>query len=226
MIFVGERIWGPDVNGWHPVQDWEKLAASGARFFAAKACEGAHTVDAQFEFHRDGFRRYCGGFTKAVWYTMFHCEKEPAAQAELLARTVGALGPRETLCMDFESTSYQRIDPVVLRSHGLAFIEAFCARLNTLGILGIERPVIYTSYRHWDQLGDPEWDDGAEAIDLWVPRYAKPEPLPPKLLSRPWPAWLIHQWTDNDTGIHAPVDGVGACDVNVLASAKTGGAHQ
>jgi GH25 family lysozyme M1 (1,4-beta-N-acetylmuramidase) len=209
--------WGPDVNGWWPVLDWEKLAASGATFFAAKACEGAHTVDHHFEAHRDGFRQHCGTFTRAVWYTMFHFEKDPAAQADLLARTVGELGPRETLCCDFEGTSYGKVAPSIVTAHGLSYLEAFYARLDVLGVLpaGV-RPMIYTSNRHWLAIGNPAWER-AEKIDLWVPRYASPEPKEPKVLPKPWRSWTVLQWTDNDTGISAPVPGIGRCDVNVLA---------
>jgi hypothetical protein len=148
---------------------------------------------------------------------MFHCEKDPAAQADLLAHTVGDLGPRETLCCDFEGTSYDKITPAIVAAHGLSYLEAFYARLDVLGVLaeGV-RPMLYTSNRHWLAIGNPRWER-AEKIDLWVPRYASPEPKAPKILPRPWAAWTVLQWTDNKTGIRAPVPGVGACDVNVLA---------
>ena len=209
---------GPDVNHWHPVKDFGKLMATGATFFAAKACEGAHTVDDQFERHRDGFRQNCRNFVKAVWYTLLHCEKDPGVQADLLAQVVGELGPRETLCCDFERKSYEKVDLAVMRAHGLEYLEAFYARLDSLGALpdGV-RPMIYTSNQHWQVIGNPEWERAA-GIDLWVPRYAMPDPEPPTMLPRPWTAWTVFQWTDNDTGIQAPLDGCGACDRNVLAA--------
>lgn len=186
--------------------------------FAAKACEGADAVDELFERHRDDFRQNCPNFVKAVWYTLFHCEDNPAVQADLLVKVAGELGPRETLCCDFERKSYEKVDLAVMRAHGLEYLEAFYARLDSLGALpdGV-RPMNYTSNQHWQAIGSPEWKRAA-GIDLWVPRYAMPEPKPPAVLPRPWTAWTVLQWTDNDKGIHAPLDGCGACDRNVLAA--------
>jgi GH25 family lysozyme M1 (1,4-beta-N-acetylmuramidase) len=216
---ISQLRFGPDVNGYWPVRDWGKLVATGATFFGAKACEGAHTVDCSFAGHRDGFRQHFGADARAVWYTMFHCEKDPSAQAELLADTVGPLDPRETLCCDFEGTSYAKLAPDIVHAHGLQYLEAFYARLDSLGVLKGARPMIYTSARHWQMMGSPDWDRAAE-IDLWVPRYHSPDPCPPDVLPKPWAqaGWTVLQWTDNKTGIHAPLDGVGACDMNVLSS--------
>jgi len=214
---VSQMPWGPDVNHYHGVRDWTALATSGATFFGAKATEGAHTVDDQFERHRDGFRAHCPNFTMAVYYHMFHAEKDPATQAYHFADVVGPLQPRERLCCDFEGASYRNMDLGVMRLHGLQFLEAFYARLDSLGVLEGTRPLIYTSDQHWKVIGDPAWPR-ASGIDLWVPRYASPEPQPPKILPSSWAAWQILQYTDGDKGIHQDVPGIGFCDCNVLAS--------
>ena len=213
MSFIDGKTWGPDVSQWRPVKDWEALATSGPTFFGAKATEGAHFVDNTFAAHRSGFRAR-PEFTVGVWYHFFHCEKSPEAQAELLAATVGELQPRERLCLDFESKSYLAIDPAVMRAHGLEYLEAFFARLDSLAVLAGTRPLIYTSDRHWDAIGNPAWERAAE-IDLWVPRYHDP-PKEPDRLPSPWSQWTAFQWTDGDAGVHFPVAGVGLCDVNVI----------
>lgn len=211
---------GVDVSHWTPVRDWDAFVGSGATFFGAKACEGTAVVDPTFAAHRDGFREHCAEFTMAVWYTMFHCKKDPVSQAELLADTVGELGPRERLCLDFEETSYSAVEPAVLKRFGLGYLEAFFARLDSLGALGGTRGIVYTGIRHWQVLGDPEWPR-AQQLDLWVARYAKPAPLPPASLPRPWPYWSILQWTDGQTGIVAPVPGIGVCDRDAIRSLGT-----
>jgi lysozyme len=211
--FLDGKIWGPDVSQYWPVKDWDALAASGATFFAAKATEGSHFVDAAFISHRDGFRAR-PEFSIGVWYHFFHAEKDPASQAELFAQTVGELRPRERLCLDFEGHSYATLEPDVLRRHGLGFIEAFFDELDQYDILKGTRPLVYTGLRHWQALGNPTWVRARE-IDLWVARYHDP-PMPPDGLPQPWRSWYALQWTDNKTGVSSPVDGIGDCDVNVL----------
>lgn len=215
MDFTKMR-WGVDVNGYHPVKDWAKFAASGARFFGAKATEGAHTVDATFERHRDGFRAHAESFDLAVWYHFFHCEKDPGAQAELLAATVGTLGPKERLCCDFEEKGYSKVEPAALLAHGIGWLETFFARLDALGILAGTRPMIYTSARHWIALGNHVWQRAA-SIDLWTARYFPREVREPDKLPRPWPTWAVLQYTDGNNGPHRDVPGVGLCDCDVLA---------
>lgn len=212
---ISKMPWGPDVSHWHPVRNWEAFAASGATFFGAKATEGAHTVDVQFEHHRDGFRKYCGGFTMAVWYHMLHVEKDPVTQAEHFADVVCPLGPRERLCCDFEGVSYRSVAPETIRLQGLRYLEIFYARLGSLGVLAGRRPLIYTSDQHWQAIGDPAWPR-ADGIDLWVPRYA-PDPKPPEKLPSPWATWQVLQYTDGSSGIHREIPGIGFCDTNVLA---------
>ena len=214
--FLDGKIWGPDVSQYWPVKDWDALAASGATFFAAKASEGAHTVDATFAAHRDGFRDRTE-FTTGVWYHFFHAEKDPASQAELFARTVGELRPRERLCLDFEIHSYSTIDPTVLQRHGLEYLEAFFAELDQQGILTGTRPIIYTGARHWQAIGNPAWQR-AQEIDLWVARYHDP-PIPPDTLPAHWRRWYVWQWTDNKAGVSNPIPGIGACDVNIIDDA-------
>jgi GH25 family lysozyme M1 (1,4-beta-N-acetylmuramidase) len=213
---ISQMPWGPDLNHYHFIRDWNALATSGATFFGAKATEGAHTVDDQFENHRDGFRANCQGFTMAIWYHFFHAEKDPVTQAEHFADVVGPLGPRERLCCDFEGVSYRNVDLGLMRLHGLQFLEAFYARLDSLGILAGTRPLIYTSDQHWKVIGDPAWQRAA-GMDLWVPRYHLPDPAAPSKLPSPWATWQILQYTDGDKGIHQDVPGCGLVDCNVLA---------
>lgn len=208
------RCWGPDVSKWRVVHDWRKLVGSGATFFAAKATEGVHTVDPTFRANQTGFLAQ-PEFTLGVWYHFFHCEKSPEDQADLFAKTVGVLGPRERLCLDFEGKSYEAIEPHVMQDHGLELLEAFFARLDALGVLAGTRPLLYTAARHWVAIGNPPWGRAA-GIDLWVARYSDPPKLPAAIPS-PWATWSIWQWTDGDHGVHFSVPGVGLCDVNVLA---------
>jgi GH25 family lysozyme M1 (1,4-beta-N-acetylmuramidase) len=207
--------WGVDVSHWVPVRYWDALADSGATFFAAKATEGAYTIDPSFAHHRDGFRER-DEFTMGVWYHFLLCGKDPAAQAELFARTVGALQPRERICLDFEAGSYNNIDPAVLAKHGVEFLEAFFLELDAIGLAAGTRPLVYTHAASWAAIGNPAWPR-AQEIDLWAARYHDP-PAPPASLPAPWKEWTVWQWTDNQTGVKWPVPGVGSCDVDVLAS--------
>jgi GH25 family lysozyme M1 (1,4-beta-N-acetylmuramidase) len=221
---ISQMPWGPDLNHYHPVRSWDKLCSSGATLFGAKATEGVHTVDDQFEFHRDGFRANCPKFTMAIWYHFFHAEKSPVSQAEHFADVVGEIGPRERLCCDFEGVSYARVDPKVMLAHGLDYLEAFYARLGSLGALGGSRPLIYTSAQHWRAIGNPAWSRAA-SMDLWVPRYHLPDPQAPDELPRPWATWQILQYTDGDKGIHQDVPGCGFVDCNVVAGGMCSEAH-
>jgi lysozyme len=213
---VTKMPWGPDVNAYHPVKDWQALAGSGATFFGAKATEGATFVDKSFVAHRDGFRQHCSSFTMAIWYHFFRADRDPVTQAEHLAETVGRLGPRERLCCDFEGKSYATVDQATIRRHGIRMLESFYGRLASLGVMGGSWPVIYTSDQHWRAIGNPDWGRAA-GIDLWVPRYHLPDPKAPDRLPLPWKKWTILQYTDGDSGIHRDVPGVGLCDCNVLA---------
>lgn len=213
---ISQMPWGPDVSHWKPVRDWVALAASGATFFGAKATEGAHAVDDQFERHRDGFRANCPTFTMAIWYHFFHAETDPSTQAEHFADVVGPLQPRERLCCDFEGKSYSSVPLPQMRAFGLRYLDAFYTRLESLGVLAGSRPLIYTSDQHWQVIGNPAWPR-ADGMDLWVPRYHLPDPAAPTQLPSPWATWQVLQYTDGDQGIHQEVPGVGFCDCNVLA---------
>jgi GH25 family lysozyme M1 (1,4-beta-N-acetylmuramidase) len=212
---VSTYPWGPDVNSYHPVSDWEAFSKSGATFFAAKATEGENYVDKTFIGHRDGFREHCGSFTLAIWYHFFSLKRNPMKQAEHLADLVGPLGKGETLCCDFEGKAYDGLDPRFVSDNGLRFLEVFYSRLDSLGVVKNVVPFIYTSHRHWVAIGSPVWSR-AETMKLWVPRYA-PEPKAPKKLPNPWASWSVLQYTDGNSGVHRDVPGVGLCDCNVVA---------
>jgi len=132
---ISQMPWGPDVSHWKPVRDWVALAASGATFFGAKATEGAHAVDDQFERHRDGFRANCPSFTMAIWYHFFHAETDPSTQAEHFADVVGPLQPRERLCCDFEGKSYSSVPLPQMRAFGLRYLLANLGELRPRAVL-------------------------------------------------------------------------------------------
>jgi len=214
------KIWGPDISKWDPVKDWGALAASGARFFGAKATEGTSYTDPTFKANKLGFRQ-SPNFTIGVYYAFLHIEKSPKDQADLLIKAVGDLEPRERLCADFETKSYENVDPDVVKRHGLEYLDQFYAHLDASGILNGSRPLLYTSYRHWLVIGNPTWER-AKFVDLWVPRYHMPNPMPPDKLPAPWANWKVFQWTDGGepprgTGIYHNVPGIGCCDVNFVA---------
>lgn len=214
------KFWGPDVSKWRPIKDWGALVASGARFLGAKVCEGVNTTDPTFKSVMDRFRKE-SAFAMGVYYSFIHFEKSPESQAELLLSLVGTqLDPRERLCVDFESKSYEGVEPRVVKQHGLGYLNRFFDVLDAAGALNGPKPMIYTSFRHWLVMGDPAWER-AEDIELWVPRYHKPNPLPPDRLPAPWGSWKVFQWTDGggpgSSGIYHNVPGIGCCDVNFVA---------
>jgi GH25 family lysozyme M1 (1,4-beta-N-acetylmuramidase) len=217
-VSVAGKFWGPDVSKWRPIKDWGALVASGAQFLGAKACEGVLTTDPTFKSVRDGFRAH-PEFKLGVYYSFIHFEKSPESLAELLIKLVGTLDPRERLCVDFESKSYDGIEPFTVKRHGLEYLDRFFDTLERSGVLNGSRPFMYTSFRHWLAMGDPSWER-AETMDLWVPRYHSPNPLPPDRLPVPWSDWTIFQWTDGggpgSTGLYHDVPGIGCCDVNFV----------
>lgn len=158
-----------------------------------KVSEGAGFVDPQFANNRMGVR---GQPFELVTYYHFMRPGNPAVQAQRLCDLVGQLRGNERFVADFEDDSNGK--PAV----DLKFVDAFYVELMK-GVCFDRRPLIYTSGRIWEQLGNPTWDLASE-IDLWAPRYGVKEPECPK----PWPRWTLWQYSEEESvpGVNAPCD--------------------
>lgn len=187
-----KRVAGVDVSHWHPVTNWGILAQH-ASFIGIKATEGETYVDPMLGVHRGGFR--ASSLALGIYFH-FARRGDAVVQAKHFAAAVGELGPHERLCLDLERDIVS-----------LDWVNAFYGELMG-SACGGTRPLIYTSARIWQTLGDPAWDLAAD-IDLWVPRYSSEEPALPS----PWAAWKIWQWSESATvaGISGP------CDANWFA---------
>jgi GH25 family lysozyme M1 (1,4-beta-N-acetylmuramidase) len=197
------RAVGIDVNDWHPVKQWDAVVAAGVDFVGVKATEGTVFTGKILASSREEIRRR--PFKLAVYYH-YSRSGSASAQARHLMDAVGPLAPNERLCLDLEGRTPTPEDP----HRALAWCDEFFDTLMG-GACSDRRPLLYTSNRIWQTMGDPEWALASE-IDLWVPRYSRQEPVVP----RPWAAWGWTFWQHTDGADPEPysVPGVGLCDGN------------
>lgn len=191
------RALGADVSHFHPVQDWSALYDGGVRFLGVKATEGARYLDPTFRAHRDGARML--PFSLVAYYH-FARSGDPIMQAERFMDAVGQLRDNERLVLDLE------VAPDLPKDLSLSWADKFYTRLMG-SVCSDRRPLIYTSSRFWQDIGNPDWDLASE-IDLWAPRYNAQgiEPVIPK----PWTGagWKFWQFSESETlaGITGPCD--------------------
>lgn len=191
------RAAGIDVSHWHPIQDASAILDAGISFIGAKITNGMGT-DALARTHIAAIRSQ--PFVLAIYYH-FAMPGDPVKQANHLLDVVGQLRGNERLALDVEGGQAPHLPWII------SFMRALAA------VYPDRRHIVYSSARVWREvLGNPAWP-GADAYDLFAPRYnatgAEPE-LPP-----PWSQWTFWQWTDGgQTGPIYSCPGVGTCDAD------------
>lgn len=205
-----QRAHGIDVNHFHPVHDWNLLAAQGFEIFGAKATNGLGT-DQMFAWHRTEARKL-DGFDLVVYYHFPTPRSSAVAQADHFAEFAqagGGLRANERLALDIEWDRHTNWCP------DIRFVEEFFGEL--LRLCGDRRAFAYTSARVWtDYLGGAAWP-GAIATDVWLAHYGSEASLQlPRFgadVAYPvWPHWTL--WQDSDTYVAPGIEG--ACDHSVF----------
>lgn len=163
------RARGIDVNHFHYLADPGAAFDSGVSFVGAKATQGMTFLDPRFYTNRSAMRSQ--PFVAGFFYA-FAVPGDPVAQANRFLDVIGEFRDNERACLDLEDDKTGK--PAV----DLAFATAFFGELLKDAS---RRPLLYTSDRIWQQLGNPKWELAAR-VDLILPRYGLIEPVVPK----PW----------------------------------------
>lgn len=183
-------IEGIDVSKWQGTVNWQRVRSAGKQFAFARVSDGTRVIDPCFDSNWAELGRL--GLFRGV-YQMFRASQDPQAQAELLVRKVGTLGPGDLPpVLDLELTDGQPNEVVIERAQlWLKSVE------EQLG----HAPIVYTAHYFWKQLGFPE---GFESHPLWVANYDVSSPrLPPS-----WQRWSFWQYSQSGhvPGISGAVD--------------------
>ena len=199
------RAHGIDVNHFHPVYDWDRLAEQRFEIFGAKATNGLG-IDLAFDGHRGGAREHA--FDLVVYYHFPTPKSSAVAQADHFVDqvTIGGLGRNERLALDVEYDEHNEWSP------DIRFVDEFTQEV--IRLISDRRMFTYTSKRVWgDYMGGASWP-AAIATDAWLAHYGTDEPeLPLDRQGFPlWPRWTM--WQDSEE-FRCP--GVGLCDHNFFA---------
>ena len=181
---------GIDVSKWQGTINWSKVAGSGVKFAIARAANGT-TVDATFAGNWSGMK--ANGIIRGA-YQYFQPGMDPVAQANLMVKTIGTLGPGDLPpVIDVEeSTSIPPEAYAAEVSAWLSIVEQKTGR----------KPIIYTGYYFWK---DYVKGNDVAGYPLWVARYCS-SCCP--MLPSPWTNWAFWQYssTGSTSGISGNVD--------------------
>jgi GH25 family lysozyme M1 (1,4-beta-N-acetylmuramidase) len=175
---------------------WDAVRASGVRVAIVKATgEGGYTNPF---FGGDWSAIHAAGFEFRAAYH-FLDGRDPTAQAQHFAATVGALGPGDLVALDVEPVTGRvpEFDP-----------PHVCAVLAEMERATGRKPLLYMGY-YYRAASDPRYS----AWPLWLPSYGTDHP-------RTWRAPTMHQWTSTAAvpGIPTPCDGSLVLDWQGLSS--------
>jgi GH25 family lysozyme M1 (1,4-beta-N-acetylmuramidase) len=181
---------GVDVSEFQPTVDWARVRGSGRRFAFIRVSDGARVVDTAFASHWRGAR--AAGLLRGA-YQFFRPAQDPDAQADLMIRSVGRLGPGDLPpVIDIETADGQSSATIVARAR--RWIERVRAGTG-------RDPIVYAAAGFWDPLqGTAEL--GRQK--LWVANYTTSCPFLPE----DWSRWTFWQFTDRGSvpGIAGPAD--------------------
>ena len=188
----GPTVEGIDVSEHQGVVDWSAVRASGRRFAIARVGIGTR-ADAAFTHNWAGMR--AAGLLRGVYLYVLP-EQDPVAQATLLVRAVGRLGPGDLP----PALDVEKMPP------GVPPPSVYAARLAVLVAKvreGTGRdPMIYTGAHYW-----PRWvQSGAfAALPLWHPQYGE---VRCPSIAHPWRAWAFWQTSERGRvpGVRTLVD--------------------
>lgn len=185
----GPTVEGIDVSYYQGTIDWDQVKASGRAFAITRVGDG-YFEDPVFETNWAAIKRV--GMVRGV-YQFFRPGKDPEAQADILIRKVGKLGPGDLpAVIDVEATDGQPPDVVADR------VRRWVARVAA----GTGRPpMVYT--------GKYFWNDNVKTGDLagnplWIAAWGPPCPDTPQA----WSGWRMWQYSSKGVvpGIRGDVD--------------------
>jgi lysozyme len=188
----GPTVEGLDVSEHQGAVDWSAVRASGRRFAIARAGLGSR-ADATFARNWAGMR--AAGLLRGAYLYVLP-EQDPVAQATLLVRAVGRLGPGDLpVALDVEKMPPGVPPPLVYAARLAALVAAVRAGTG-------REPMIYTGAHYW-----PRWvqSDAFAALPLWHPQYAE---VRCPSIAHPWRAWAFWQTSERGRvpGVRTPVD--------------------
>jgi lysozyme len=171
---------GIDISRYQQKIDWGTLAASDIRFCFIKASEGARDVDVAFARHWEAAGT--AGLVRGA-YHFFRPQIPVSTQADLFARTVGQLQPRDLPpALDLEGTAGWVNIPAAARAPlALKMLTALEDRLHTT-------PIVYMS--PWFATAMLASTPALGRFPIWIAQYTEASaPIVPK----PWSAWTFWQ---------------------------------
>ncbi len=188
----GPTVEGIDVSEHQGAVDWSAVRASGRRFAIARVGLGSR-ADATFARNWAGMR--AAGLLRGAYLYVLP-EQDPIAQATLLVRAVGRLGPGDLPpALDVEKMPPGVPPPSVYAARLAVLVEK--VREGT----GRE-PMIYTGAHYW-----PRWvqSEAFAALPLWHPQYAE---VRCPSIAHPWRAWAFWQTSERGRvpGVRTLVD--------------------
>ncbi len=187
----GPTVDGIDVSEWQGAIDWGAVASGGYRFAIARISDGFY-LDRYFGANWDGIR--AAGLVRGA-YQYFEPGRDPIAQADIVVRAVGRLGPGDLpVTLDVEATN-----PGVSPGEYASLIHRWVDRVTE----GTGRaPMIYTGRYYWD--GYVASGDFA-SLPLWHAQYTSAS-CPN--ISNFWSDWGVWQYssTGRVPGIAGNVD--------------------
>ena len=194
---LGQFLTGIDVSSFQRTVDWQKVAATGAKFAYIKASEGVTITDSFFAANRKAAK--AAGLIVGA-YHLFRPKTAGAAEINNFVSAVGKIESGELPpVLDVEVPEDWKNIPVAARiklvSDWLAAVEI------QLGV----RPIVYVN--NSDAQGLLNHDPSFAKYLLWIAYYstASQPVLPP-----PWKDWTFWQHTGVGT-----ISGVrGNCDLD------------
>lgn len=173
-------ISGIDVSHHNGQIDWAKRRTNGLGFAFLKATEGSGYVDSMFARNLQS----CRSLSIPVGaYHFFRPEADPAAQADIFIRTLGAAKSGDLPpVLDWEVSDNIRSGVQIARARALLDrIESVYKRI----------PIIYGSPSFLRDLGIPDW---FVRYPLWIANYGVKSPHVPG----PWKSYTF--WQTSDAG--------------------------
>lgn len=194
----GFPVHGVDAARFQGVIDWQRVAATGARFAWLKATEGGDRLDPEFRTYWQGAG--AAGVPRGAYHFYYFCT-DPETQARWFIRNVpkeaGSLPPVIDLEWNpFSPTCTTRPPAAEVRAVAARFIALIAAHYGT-------RPVIYTTPDFWETNGINRLA-GLVGGDFWLRSTA--QTIPERYDGfRGWRFWQ-YSGTGLVDGVEKPID--------------------
>lgn len=175
---------GIDVSHYNRALDWQKVKSDGVSFVSAKSTEGIGMVDTTCADHLSAAKD--AGIDILGTYHFFHPKFDGEHQAKFFLEHC-------PFKLDWYALDFEAHDNLAKE---IQLIEAQ-KFLDTVERDTGKIPWICMGESFADELKNPAWFG---RYPLWLMRYCKPVPPPPK----PWHKWDI--WQNSESGTVAGVD--------------------